>query len=91
MQRTGCNKPHGAGWRACPPLFYSITITNHHTMKKEITNAIIEAYEKESPKTIEVIKKLLAEGLTPTQIEKFAKRAGSKNPEAWYLIAEKHK
>lgn len=75
---------------ACPTLFYFITV-NHHTMKKEITNAIIEAYEKESPKTIEVIKKLLAEGLTPAQIEAFAKRAGSTNPEAWYLIAEKYK
>lgn len=60
-------------------------------MKKVITNSVIEAYEKNAPSVVAIIKRLLLGGMTPKQVEDFARNRHSPNPEAWYLIAEKYK
>lgn len=61
------------------------------TTQTEIQAAIVAAYEKDAPAIPAKIKELLADGWTPKGIEKFAKRAGSINPEAWYLLADHYR
>lgn len=55
---------------------------------KQITDAIVRAYEKDAPAIPAKIKELLVDGWTPKGIERFARRAGSINPEAWFILAE---